>query len=44
MIVMPQSDLGTALIYVADRFAVLYFPGTSWKHLAAFVVLLVVAS
>jgi rod shape determining protein RodA len=44
MIVMRQSDLGDALIYVLIAVAVLFFLGTSWKHLAALGVLGIVAS
>ncbi len=44
MIVMGQSDLGDALIYGLIALAVLYFLGTSWKHLAGLGVLVVVAS
>jgi rod shape determining protein RodA len=44
MIVMGQSDLGDALIYGLIALAVLYFLGTSWKHLAGLGVLVVLAS
>lgn len=44
MIVMRQSDLGDALIYVLIAVAVLYFLGTTWKHLAALAGLAVLAS
>jgi rod shape determining protein RodA len=44
MIVMRQSDLGDALIYVLIAVAVLFFLGTSWKHLTAMAVLAIVAS
>ena len=43
MIVIPQPDLGTALVYVAAGFAILFFAGTSWKQLTALVLLFVVA-
>ena len=43
MIVIPQPDLGTALVYVAVGFAILFFAGTSWKQLTGLVVLFVVA-
>ena len=33
MIVIPQPDLGTGLVYVAIGFAVLFFAGTSWRQL-----------
>jgi rod shape determining protein RodA len=35
LIVIPQPDLGTGLVYVAVAFAILFFAGTSWKQLAA---------
>jgi rod shape determining protein RodA len=44
MIVMAQKDLGDALIYVLIAVAVLFFLGTSWKHLTALVGLAVVAA
>ncbi|MDE3133400.1 MAG: rod shape-determining protein RodA [Acidobacteriota bacterium] len=44
MVVMAQSDLGDALIYVLIAVAVLFFLGTSWKHLAALAGLAVVAA
>jgi rod shape determining protein RodA len=43
LIVIPQPDLGTALVYVAVGFAILFFAGTSWKQLTALVMLFVVA-
>ena len=43
MIVIPQPDLGTALVYVAVGFAILFFAGTSWKQLTGLAVLFVVA-
>jgi rod shape determining protein RodA len=44
MIVIPQPDLGTALVYVAGGFAILFFAGTSWKQLTALVILFVAAT
>ena len=44
MIVMAQKDLGDALIYVLIAVAVLFFLGTSWKHLTALAGLAVVAA
>jgi rod shape determining protein RodA len=35
LIVIPQPDLGTGLVYVAVAFAILFFAGTSWKQLTA---------
>ena len=43
LMVIPQPDLGTALVYVAAGFAILFFSGTSWKQLTAIVLLFVVA-
>ncbi|MBV9001854.1 MAG: rod shape-determining protein RodA [Solirubrobacterales bacterium] len=39
LMVIPQPDLGTALVYVAAGFAILFFAGTSWKQLTVLVVL-----
>jgi rod shape determining protein RodA len=41
IMVIPQPDLGTALVYVAAGFAILFFAGTSWKQLTALFVLFV---
>ncbi len=35
LIVIPQPDLGTGLVYVAVAFMILVFAGTSWKQLTA---------
>jgi rod shape determining protein RodA len=35
MIVIPQPDLGTGLVYVAVAFTILFVAGTSWKQLLA---------
>lgn len=43
MIVMGQSDLGDALVYVVIACAILFFLGTSWKHLTALAALFVVS-
>ena len=43
MIVIPQPDLGTGLVYLAAAFTILIFAGTPWKHLLALVALGVVA-
>ena len=40
LMVIPQPDLGTALVYIAAGFAILFFAGTSWKQLTALMVLL----
>jgi rod shape determining protein RodA len=39
IMVIPQPDLGTALVYVAAGFAILFFAGTSWKQLTVLAVL-----
>jgi rod shape determining protein RodA len=39
LVVIPQPDLGTALVFVAIGFATLFVVGTSWKHLTALVAI-----
>jgi len=43
LLVIPQPDLGTGLVYVAVGFTVLVFAGTSWKQLMALVTMFVAA-
>jgi rod shape determining protein RodA len=43
MIVIPQPDLGTGLVYIMAGFAILFFAGTSWKQLTALLALFVLA-
>jgi rod shape determining protein RodA len=43
LIVIPQPDLGTAMVYVAIGFTLLFFAGTSWKQLTGLAALFVVA-
>jgi rod shape determining protein RodA len=43
MIVIPQPDLGTGLVYVTIGFTVLFVAGTSWKQLTALVTMFVIA-
>jgi rod shape determining protein RodA len=43
MLVIPQPDLGTSMVFIAAGFAVLFFAGTSWKQLTALAVLFVAA-
>jgi rod shape determining protein RodA len=43
MIVIPQPDLGTGLVYVTIAFAVLFFAGTPWRQLTALVALFATA-
>jgi rod shape determining protein RodA len=39
MIVIPQPDLGTGMVYVAVAFTILFVAGTSWKQLTALVAI-----
>jgi rod shape determining protein RodA len=41
LIVIPQPDLGTAMVFVAVGFIVLFVAGTSWKQLSALVAMFV---
>jgi rod shape determining protein RodA len=43
LIVIPQPDLGTGMVYVAIGFAVLFFAGTSFRQLGALVTMFVVS-
>jgi rod shape determining protein RodA len=43
MIVIPQPDLGTGMVYVAVGFSILFFAGTSWKQLTGLVAMFVAA-
>jgi rod shape determining protein RodA len=43
LIVMPQPDLGTSLVYVAIGCMLLFVAGTSWKQLTALAALFVTA-
>ncbi|MGH2909274.1 MAG: FtsW/RodA/SpoVE family cell cycle protein, partial [Solirubrobacteraceae bacterium] len=43
LIVIPQPDLGTGLVYVAIGFAVLFFAGTSFRQLSGLVALFAVS-
>jgi rod shape determining protein RodA len=43
MLVIPQPDLGTGMVYVAIGFMVLFVAGTSWKQLTGLVTLFVCA-
>ena len=44
LIVMPQPDLGTSLVYVAIGFMILFVGGTPWKQMTALIVVAVAAS
>ena len=39
LIVIPQPDLGTGLVYVSIGFTMLFVAGTSWKQLTAIVAM-----
>ncbi|MGH3262464.1 MAG: FtsW/RodA/SpoVE family cell cycle protein, partial [Trebonia sp.] len=41
LLVIPQPDLGTGMVYVAVGFSVLFFAGTSFKQLTALVAMFV---
>jgi rod shape determining protein RodA len=41
MIVIPQPDLGTGLVYIAIAFTMLFVAGTSWKQLTALVAMFI---
>jgi rod shape determining protein RodA len=43
MLVIPQPDLGTGMVYVAIGFSVLFFAGTSFKQLGALVAMFAVS-
>ncbi|HEY5190140.1 MAG TPA: rod shape-determining protein RodA [Solirubrobacteraceae bacterium] len=43
MLVIPQPDLGTGMVYVAIGFSVLFFAGTPWKQLTGLLILFVAA-
>ncbi len=43
MLVIPQPDLGTGMVYVAVGFSILFFAGTSFKQLTALVTLAAVS-
>jgi rod shape determining protein RodA len=43
MLVIPQPDLGTGMVYVAVGFVALFVAGTSWKQLTGLVTLFVCA-
>jgi rod shape determining protein RodA len=43
MLVMAEPDLGSAMVYVAGTFAVLFVAGAPWRHFAALGTLIAVA-
>jgi len=44
LIVIPQPDLGTGLVYLAIGFALLFVAGTSWKQLTALAAIFVAST
>jgi rod shape determining protein RodA len=43
LLVIPQPDLGTGMVYVAVGFAILFFAGTSWKQLTGLLAMFIVS-
>ncbi len=43
LLVIPQPDIGTAMVFVAIGFAVLFIAGTSWKQLTALAAMFAIA-
>jgi len=43
LIVIPQPDLGTGMVYVIVGFMILFVAGTSWKQITALAAMFVVA-
>ncbi len=43
MLVIPQPDLGTGMVYVAVGFSILFFAGTSFKQIGALVAMFAVS-
>ena len=43
LIVIPQPDLGTGMVYVAVGFSILFFAGTSFRQLAGLITLFAVS-
>jgi rod shape determining protein RodA len=43
LLVIPEPDLGTGLVYVSIGFAILFFSGTSWKHIVGLLALFATA-
>ena len=43
LVVIPQPDLGTGLVYLAIGYTILFVAGTSWKQLAAIAAIAVAA-
>jgi rod shape determining protein RodA len=43
LLVIPQPDLGTGMVYVVVGFCILFFAGTSWKQITALVAMFAVS-
>jgi rod shape determining protein RodA len=43
LLVIAQPDLGTGMVFIVVAFSMLYFAGTTWKHLTALFALFAVA-
>jgi rod shape determining protein RodA len=43
LLVIPQPDLGTGMVYVAVGFSILFFVGTSWKQLTGLMAMFLIA-
>lgn len=43
LLVIPQPDLGTGMVYVVIGFTILFFAGTSWKQLTGLVAMFVIS-
>jgi rod shape determining protein RodA len=41
LLVIPQPDLGTGMVYVVIGFTLLFFAGSSWKHLVGLVAMFI---
>jgi rod shape determining protein RodA len=44
LVVIPQPDLGTAMVFVAIGLVTLFVVGSSWKHLVALITMFVAAA
>jgi rod shape determining protein RodA len=44
LLVLPQPDLGTAMVFVAVGFVMLFVAGTNWKHLLALAIVAATAA
>jgi rod shape determining protein RodA len=41
LLVIPQPDLGTGMVYVVVGFTMLFFAGSSWKHLVGLLTMFI---